>query len=365
MINEGKFGVTEAVCLVTVSISSRILLASPSYVTRTLGTATWQMTLISAMITMVFFAFIYILLKRFPGKNIVEIYDLSLGRIIGFIFSFILMAFFLASAGMFMREFMDVLKVYVLPDTPISLILGSFVIVVTIAAFLGLETIARSATMIGYFSLFGYILLLLLGTNYYKVSHIFPILGYGIDRTFATGLMRCTVFEAVLVLAVFAGSLQGIKHIKKAGFISLALSGLIIASGTLCTMLTFEYTGMQEVVSPLFELSRIIKYGTFFERMDPLFLFIWILVTVITISILFYSSLSIYCQIFRMPDNRPVIIPMVILLFSIAILPRNVMDLITNYYEGLTTYGNIVFFILPMIALIVAILRKKRGEVDA
>lgn len=365
MIKEGKFGVTEAVSVVTLSISSRMLLASPAYIARMVGTSIWQMTLISMMTAMVFFAFICVLLKRFPGKNLVEIYDLSLGRIIGFIFSFTLMAFFLASSSIVMREFMEVIKVYVLPETPISLIVVSFVIVVTIAAFLGLETIARASIVIGYVSLFGYILLLLLGTNYYKVSHIFPILGYGLDRTLTTGLIRCSVYGSVLVLAVFAGSLQGTKQVKKAGFISLLLSGLVLSIGDLCALFAFEYTGMQEVVSPLYVLSRIIKYGTFFERLDPVFLFVWILVTTLTISILFYTSLCIYCQIFRMPDKRPVIIPMVILLYSIALLPKNFTEILANYFKGLTTFGSTGFFVLPMVALIVAILRKKRGKVDA
>lgn len=88
MIKEGKFGVNEAVCLVTMAICNKIFSTTPGYITRTIGNTGWYMTLISCATALVFFILIYLLLKRFPGKNIVEIYDASLGRAVGFIFSF-------------------------------------------------------------------------------------------------------------------------------------------------------------------------------------------------------------------------------------------------------------------------------------
>lgn len=362
MIKEGKIGVQEAICLVTIAIVNKIFFTSPGYLTRAVGNTGWYMTLIAMCSALVFFTFIYLLLKRFPGKNIVEIYDAVLGRIGGFLFSFILMASFLLYCGVLIREFVDVTKVYVFPITPPSALIGALLIVATFSVFLGLEAIGRTAKLFAYVALFGYILVVFLSSEHFNVAFLFPILGYGLDRTVTTGLMRSSAYAEVLILAVFAGSLQGSRHIKKAGYISLLLSGFLLSLGILCFTLEFEYTSVQEITAPIYIVVRIIKYGPFFQRLDPLFLFIWIITTIILVSSLFYTTVSIYCKIFRLQDKRPVIIPVGVLIFSVAIFPKDFPSVVSEYVQGARMYGNITFFIMPLMALVVALLRRKKGE---
>jgi hypothetical protein len=106
MIKEGKFGVQEAVWLTTIAISAKVFFSSPAMLTGIVGNSGWYMTIISAAIALVGFLFIYLLLKRFPKKDIVEIFDLSLGRIFGFIFSGILAVYMLFVAIIRLSEFM-------------------------------------------------------------------------------------------------------------------------------------------------------------------------------------------------------------------------------------------------------------------
>ena len=362
MIKEGKFGVYEAVCLVIIAICNKIFSTTPGYVTRTIGTTGWYMTLISCTTAIAFFALIYLLLKRFLGKNIVEIYDTSLGRVVGFVFSFLLMASFLLSVGIYAREFTEIMKTYALPATPPSVIIGTLIFTASVAVLLGLETIARVAKIALYPALLGYFLILVFSSEYFKLHNLFPILGYGLDKTVFTGILRASAYDEVTILAVFAGSLQGTAHIKKAGFTSLILSGFIISLGLLCFSLAFEYTSIQEITIVAYILTRGLKYGTFFQRMDPIFLLLWIITTTIYISILFYTTVSIYCKLFRLQDAKPVAIPMAVLAVSIAIIPKDFSSVLSVYVEGIRTYGNITFFIMPVIALIVAAIRKKKGE---
>jgi len=362
MIKEGKFGVHEAVCLVIIAICNKIFSTTPGYVTRTIGTTGWYMTLISCTTAIALFTFIYLLLKRFPGKNIVEIYDASLGRVVGFVFSFLLMMSFLSSVGIYSREFTEIMKTYALPATPPSVIIGALIFTASVAVFLGLETIARVAKLALYPALLGYFLILLFSSEYFKLHNLFPILGYGLDKTVFTGILRASAYDEVTILAVFAGSLQGTAHIKKAGFISLLLSGFIISLGLICFSLAFGYTSIQEITIVAYILTRGLKYGTFFQRLDPIFLLLWIITTTIYISILFYTTVSIYCKLFRLQDARPVAVPMAVLAVSAAIIPKDFSSVLSVYVEGIRTYGNITFFIMPAMALIVAVIRKKKGE---
>lgn len=362
MIKEGKFGVSEAVCIVTIAICNKIFSTTPGFITRVIGNTGWYMTLISCATALVFFGFIYLLLKRFPGSNIVEIYDASLGRVMGFIFSFLLMVSFLLSVGIYTREFTDILKVYALPFTPPSVIIGTLIFAAAVAAFLGIETIARVAKLASYPALIGYLMILIFTSNSFKLVNLLPIFGYGLDKTVITGILRGSAYDEVIILAVFAGSLQGIEHIKKAGLISLLISGFILSAGLLCFALVFEYRAIQELTIVAFVMTRKISYGTFFQRMDPIFLLLWIITTSIYISILFYTTVSIYCKLFRLQDARPVVIPMAVLAISAAIFPKDFPSVLSVYIQEIRNYGNITFFIMPAIALGIAVIRNKKGE---
>lgn len=320
------------------------------------------MSIISCAVALLAFTFIYLLLKRFPGKNIVEIYDVTLGRGLGFVFSFLLLISFLASSVLYAREFIDVMKVYIFQVTNIGILLGALIIVAVITAFIGLEAIVRTAKLVGYFALFSFLLLLILSVDYFRLGNIFPILGYGFSRTLTTGILRTTAYAEVVILAVFAGSLQGSAHIKKAGFISLLLSGFLLSIALLIYLSVFSYTGAEEITSLMYVLTRIVRYGIFFQRLDPLFLLLFIIVSIISVSVLFYTAVSICCKLFRLEDKRPVILPIGILTFTMAITPKDLPGLVSGYVKTLRAYGNITFFVLPFITLIIAILINKKGE---
>jgi spore germination protein KB len=361
MIKEGKFGAREAISLVTITICNKIFFTSPGRLATLVGNAGYQMTLISCGTAMMLFTIVYFLLKRFPGMDIIEIFNISLGKVLGFIFSFILAVFFLTGTGIVLREFTDILKAFTFHTTPIGVLNISAVIVVSLAAYLGLETIARFSNLAAKASLFTFILLLVLCAKNYQISHIFPLWGYGIDQTVITGLKRTSAYSEIIILAVIAGSLQGASHIKKAGYISLLLSGTLISVGLFCYTLALEYTTDQELVTPFFVLVRIINYGAFVQRMDPLLMFVWIVTTLISLSIFFYCSVSVFCKMYKINDTRPVIPPMAVLVLTIAILPRDISSVAEIYIPGSRDFGLFILAFFPITALIASVLRKKMG----
>jgi spore germination protein KB len=361
MIKEGKFGVQEAVSLTTITISGKVFFTSPALLADFVGTASWQVTIISSITAMIAFSFVFLLLKRFPDMDIVQIFNIVLGPVAGFIASIIFAAAFLQGAGTILREFSDVIKVYVYPETPQNIILISFIAGTVIAAYLGLETIARLSKLVVYIMLSAYILVLALSVKNYNITNLFPILGYGVDRTVIHGLMRSSAYDEVLIISVFAGSLQGAKYIKKAGFISLILSGCIIAVGLFCFTLAFQVETTQELTAPMYVLARGIKLGTFLQRMDPIFIFLWNFASFISVTILFYCAVSIYAKTFKLNDTRPVVVPMSVLLFLVAIFPKDFTSVIEGYVQKSRELGWTVFFGLPIIVLIIALIRKKKG----
>ncbi|NMB96236.1 MAG: GerAB/ArcD/ProY family transporter, partial [Clostridiaceae bacterium] len=309
MIKEGNLGPQEAICLITITIVTRVFFTSPSVITRFVGSAGWLMTLISATTAMIIFYLVLLLLRKWPGKNIIEIYELSTGRYIGFIFSFALFAGFLIDSAALLREFTEVMKVYVLPISPPSYIMGIFFAGVFVVCIFGLEAQARLARVVAPVLLVSLIVVLLLAAKNYSLHRLNPIFGYGLDRVLLRGIRRNSVYGYAIITAVIAGSLQGIEHIKKIGYTSIIISGIIISVCVLCFSLTFPYYVAQEITSPLYEMVSLVDHGRFFQRLDPLFLFTWIIATLIAVTAEVYMAASIYCRMFRIQDIKPIIAP--------------------------------------------------------
>lgn len=364
MLKEGKFGISEAVCLITITCTVKIFFTSPAVLVKHVGTAAWYVTLISAGTALVGFMFVYLLLKRFQNKNLPEIFDMSVGRPVGVLFALLFVAMLIVNASIFLREFSDVLRAYTFKVTSTSYIIGAMVIAVAVAAWLGLESIARLAKLAAYFVLAGYIALLVFASSEYHYDNIYPILGYGLGRSVFIGMQRCSVYAEVVILAIVATSLQGINNIKRAGTISVILSGVFVAFGLLAEVLLFSYTTGQENSAPLYALARIIKYGDFFSRLDPIFIILWSMATVIAISVLFYAAVSMFCQSFKLPDKRPVIVPMVVLLYALAMAPSDFSAIVYGFIEAARKFNWAVYFGLPIIALVAAMIRNKKGPVS-
>ncbi len=361
MLKEGKIGLAEAVSITTLLIITKIFYSSTAVVVKKTGTAAWYMTIISFLTSMLLFTLVYILMKRFPGKNIIEIFQIVLGRFIGKSLGLGFSAFILYYSAMSLREFLELLKAYVLPYTPPSLIFASFICVTILLAYLGFEVIARVSYISIYPVLIGLGILLILASTYYKVDNIKPFFGYGLNTTMYNGVMRSSAYAEVMLLAVAMNTLKDTKTFKKAGYISLVFGGAFFSICLLLYVMAFSYTIGSENLSGMFQLSRIIYLSRFVQRVESLFLFIWVISSVVTVSISFYMSMATYCKVFDIPSQKPLVYVFGILLFTLAILPKNLSEVIEIHMIVIRQYSGIWVFGGPIIVLLISLLLRKKG----
>ncbi len=362
MNKEGNFGFHEAISMIVITVVIKAFFSSPAAAAKEVGTASWYMTLISALTAAFFFMFQYLLLKRFPNMNIMEISDNVLGKVFGSILSFLIAAFFIVTASIDMREFIEVIKIFVLPESPPSFMMIIFCLSVVFLSLMGLETIARFSKFIVYVLAAGFFAVVFMSFSNFEFYRLFPILGYGLDKTIFNGLIRSSFYGAVMVIGVFASSLQGSREIKRIGFLSIFISGIVVSITALTFTLTFPYTTVQELVSPMYAMASMVDLGSFFQRIEPIFLFLWNFGTFVQITVLLYAAIIIYCHIFNIPDKRPVILPMTILLYGINLIPESLAKVVTVWVHVLRQWGWIPYFLPSIFLFIVAIIRKKKGD---
>lgn len=359
MNGNDRFGIREAVALVTVTISAKVFYSSPATVTELIGTASWYMTLISAIVASLGFWLIYLLLNRFPGKDLVEIFNLVLGQFWGFVFSNIVALYVFMIAIIRLSEFSEVIKVYAFPLSSNWYIVGLSIIVVYILSRLGIENIARVASVLVFPLLFGYLVVLILGSQNYYMANLYPLLGHGLKKTVVTGVVRSSVYGEVIVFAIFAKSFQGLKYIKKEGFLSLVFSALLISGSVLFFNLSFPYFIGREITAPMYEMASLIDYGESLQRVESIFLFIWVISSLISTATMFYSFIWILCKTFKIQDQNPIVLGGCLLLYAASLMHRDMTSVVAGGVELIRKYGSVIFFILPSLVLVIAAVFKK------
>lgn len=362
MIKEGKFGTFEAVSLIVNVLATKNFYTSIRVFIRSTGTAAWYSTLISCLTSIVLFLLVYMLMKRFQGKDLVEVFDEVTGKITGKTLSLVFVLYFIFYAGSNLREFLEMIKAYILPYTPPSLILSGFMVVVIALAYVGLEGIARMAAATFYVILTGFLLILVLAYPYYNIRAILPIGGYGIVNSLTTGFFRASAYDEVIILAFIINSVHGIKNFKKIGIISLVLSGLFISAGIFCDLMAFDYTQAGENISGLFQLARVIYFNRFFQRIEPVFIFIWVMASFICVGAAFYISLSIFCKAFRVESHKPLILPFSFLTFMVSLLPESLSEVSQVNIVFIREYSMFIVYLIPILVLMLAFIFGKKGE---
>lgn len=360
MLKEGKIGVFEAICITTIMIASKVMFSSTRAVVESAGTAGWYLTLISSVTALVGFFIIFLLMKRFPGQELVSVFQTVFGGAIGGLLSLTICFLFILNAAAFTREFVEALKIFEYPLSPPSFMISFFILAVVIMLYFGFETVTRTASLFAWPILIAMTAIFIFALPLYDFSNLFPILGNGLEITVISGLMRSSVYGDVLTLAVVINSLQGLNHFKKSGVTAIILSGLIISMSFLFYNLTFPYHIAAENTIPLFTMARSIVMGRFFQRLEAIFVFAWSFSAILAAGISLYTALSIYCKVFKINDHRVMIFPLAIITFTIAIVLPDISS-IALFVHLLRQYGWVIYFGFPLLALLIAIARGKKG----
>lgn len=363
MDKKANFSFRETFCLMTLLLITKIFFTSISILIKLTGTAAWYTTLVSGITAAVGFTFVYMLIKRFPGYDLVQIFKKVTGKVLGSIISLLFCAYYLFYAGSNLREFLEMIKAFYLPYTPPSFILVTFLFTTALLSYLGLEVITRLSTFVFYVVITVIAAIILFVAPNYNLDNLFPIGGYGIKTTLYHGLFRSSAYDEIVLLAFIASSIKGsIKNIKKAGYWSLLTGCLIISLTTIFTIMTFEYTQGSENLSSFFQLSRVIHFNRFFQRFESIFMFGWVFASVITVTFAFFIAVYIFSNTFGIKDYKPLIMPFIFITFMLAIIPENLSQLVYFNIIIIRESSAFLIFFIPILVLITAVALKKKGD---
>jgi spore germination protein KB len=362
---EGHIGPLAGVVLLYAVLAAQLFVQFPSYLIEAGGPAAWQSSLILTAGALLLFLPTALLARRFPGQGLAQISETVAGPMIGSLLTLGVAAWFFALLTNGLRNFSETFIVSFLPFTPPSMVILVLLLSAIYASYRGVETLSRAALILLPLIVAGGLLVLLFSIPRFEGSHLFPFWGHSFAQTASAGLLFAGGTAEVVLLLVVGYAFRQPQGLMRSGLIGLVLFGITLTATVLVLVVVFGGPGAAEQPFPMFNLTRLIYLGRFFQRIEAIIVMFWVVAVAVRLTALLHGTVIALSGALRLPYFRPLLFPVGVISFSLSLLPENMLAVLRIDRDWLQPLGLAVFGV-PFFLLLLALLRNKRGEkIDA
>lgn len=337
-------------------------LNSITYECKTMGNNGYLAVLLAAVLTLPGVLIMYLLMKRFPGENLVQqgigIMGLFCGRVMGFLYLVFLTLFF----AVFSRDAINIIYTYVLQNTPFTIICTIDFLAAGYLGSRGIETISRLASFI----VLPFLLVLtLLGVALIPEIDLFrllPVFKLTFNFNGAGGLTILNIFYPIGLFALITPYLKGIQQkIPRITFLAFGILVYVSMLLSIGTIGIFGHDYLTRFAYPSLEVLRTIEQPYLLIEQAGLFMIILLFSNIIIGSgfMLYIIGLGASQVIGGWDYKRYVWLVAVLgFLLKLALPSIAITKLIVNV---IAKYGWIGIWGYPLLLYLLALILKKRG----
>lgn len=358
--SKAKIGAKELTALLTMYVVPNAFLSYPSAVSLSGMEAAWMEPLLSGLIAMALFLVVQTLIRRyFKGLDFIEIAKEAFGRGFAILVALACAAYLLASTASVMREFEENVITTVLPLTPILVVGLLFILVVWYMAYCGLEGIARTSLILLPILVLGIVAVCLMTVNWWHPYLLLPFWGAGPEAVEAGSLRYSSIFANVLLVCILYPHAKDEKSFRRVGVVSILLSAILLSGFLAVYHMVFTPQQANHMTFHLYQLARMIFLGRFFQRMEAIFIFLWVTSAVVKMAFTLWATAYLLAKAFTWPVYRPILPALALGCFSVSMLPTDVMAAVQWEQQYLLSWGWTIVFALPFGVVSLASLRKR------
>lgn len=359
MIYNGKLGSWECISLIGCISVIPLVLTAPTFIVENLGTGSFLYSVYITLLTGLSFIVLFKLYSKFKDQDIIDLSKFVGGSFLKYLTGLFIIFYLLISSIVTLSEFTENIRYILFDQAPPAYITTLFAITIFFGVLIGLRGIIRASALVAPIVILGFIALFISMISNIDLTNFTPIFGSGLDKIIYNGTTGFGRYESFILFFLLS---PNIKNLGK----TVTRSFLLISGFTLITVFIligiFPFPSITEYYFPLFEVSRLIGYGRFIQRVDSIFILIWLLATFIYLSSAVAVAVHVIKKIFNIEYFKRIIPSVTISIISASLLFSSYFQ-IYQYKKIILQYVTPVFLILyPLIILIIAHLKVKRKE---
>lgn len=347
--------------LTVVLIFATAILYLPSISLKHSGNGGFLSPWVSMIVGMIVILMMVTLFRAYHQPTFLTLLKNLLGQPLGIIVSFLYIFYFFNTGLYVLRESIGIIRATLLPTTPILMICFTISFAYAFGIYNGIQAVARfTQLIIGFVPII--VIILFLGVlGKFHVSAFLPLLDEGFMGVIRGAYIPASWFGEVILLWLLFPYLRDNKQLITHLLISILVVAFLVSIITIAIIGLLGVTEASRTELASYEVMRYVEFGDFFQHIDALFLFPWILFMVIKGLLFFFVTVDLFGEVFAIKNKAWTILPLVIL-SSVTSHWLFLDDFSISQYLEIVWPMFALFFelILPILFFILFLLRRSQ-----
>lgn len=302
------------------------------------------------------------LCQRFPRETLFVFSRRLIGRPLAAVFSAVLLILFIVLTGLTVRQFGDVATTVLYKKTPIEA-------TIFLMLFLCLLSSRRNIVKFSYIHFFYLPLIVgsiaftvLISLKSVDLLNLQPVL-MPPTPVFWKGVRDASyLFQSSFVVVLLIPFMEKPKQAVRAGALAITMSGAVYVLIVIASLGMFGAEETKLLIYPTLEMARSAAFGEgFLERLDAIFIIIWVISVYTTVYTTYYISAYLLQNLFAFRDQRMTSSMLLPLMFIISLMPSNVFESY-RWSLQLGEAGMILMFGYPLLLWLIYLIRRLTGK---
>lgn len=358
----GRMGVGEGIGILFALTVVRVFLSTPvTSIERGAGTG-WLFPMIGGAFS---FIPLWLLLQLFKTeKDFLKVLLRLVGKAGALLICLYYITAFFLNASSLVRQFAENTLLTGLPQLEFGLAVILYGIMAAFVVFDGIEGLARVTYLMLPFMVAALSIVLLALLPEYNIYNLLPLYGNG-WRPMLIGpfLLGGTNLGAVAI-AILAPSFQNYRSLLAITGVGLISTTLIRSAVLLVFTMVYSVPVAVEKVLPFYEMARAVSLSRFFQRIEALFILVWVIIGVVSVGCSLYLVAFLIVKISNMPAVKPVLPAVAVLAVTAAMMPSDIMTVIDLDTYELMAFQTVGVYLIPLFLYIVYWIKMKRGNLS-
>ena len=265
VVKLGHIDSNQASFMLSFLLLTKVFLALPSFIIRKTGTGAWITMALSAMLASVGLWGWLRWSKCTGNLGVVPSLRLTLGRILGDIAALFMALYFVIVTSLSVRVFSGGAVIALLPEFPIEILISVIIAAALYSAWLGLESVGRSAVFFFPIVTVSIIVVVVGSYRLFDIRHLHPLFGMGVPVLIRESLPHTGLFGAISVTAVLKSYLRQPHDLPRFAYRGLAIAAVFMIGSVVLISAVFPYPVSTRQIIPLGTVARAVYLGRFLQ----------------------------------------------------------------------------------------------------
>lgn len=359
MENNYKLEKKEAILIILMIMINKLILNVPYYIVNIVATGAIANIIYIGIIDFIFLLIIIKLFNKFENSDILDISEFLGGKFFKTIISILSIVLLLLVAFITLLDFSNVLHTIYFSNFDMMFIILLFLSGILIANLIGIKSISNSISFFVPFVVLSIIITFFAVWNNFDITNLTPILGKDFYTTFVLGATNAFAMYIIVYIYFLKPLLKEPTEFKSISIISYIISFCLLLITTISMLTLFNTSSGNEPINSLFLLARQIELGDFIQRVDAVFILLWILSIFSYLSFVVFIINRIIKKLTNVSNEKMISFSTCSILFGLTLIPFNVSQI--HFIEN-TVYRYVILgfiFGLGIAILILANIKKK------